>query len=161
MSADLIHQGHLNILNIAKERGYVIVGLLIDTAISSYKSPPLLPYEQREIMLKNLKLVDEVVPQKTLDYVENLRNIKPDFVVHGDDWKRGPQKETRQRVIEVLNEWDGELIEPNYTEGISSTLIKEAIEDRFRIGSTGTIPTHRMHKLTDEFDKLLLSFKKD
>ena len=147
MSADIIHQGHLNILNLAREKGYVIVGLLTDSAISSYKAPPLLPYEQRASMLRNLKLVDEVIPQKTLDYVDNLQNIKPDFVVHGDDWQQGPQRETRQRVIEVLKEWGGELIEPNYTAGISSTLIKEAIEDGLRVESPGTTPNQRMRKL--------------
>ena len=98
-------------------------------------------------MLRNLKLVDEVIPQKTLDYVDNLQNVKPDFVVHGDDWQQGPQKETRQRVIEVLKEWGGELIEPNYTAGISSTLIKEAIEDGLRVESPGATPNQRMRKL--------------
>jgi len=147
MAADILHQGHLNILGAAKELGYVIIGLLTDEAISSYKAPPLLPYNQRELMLSNLKLVDEIAPQKTLDYVDNLRLFKPDFLVHGDDWQRGPQKETRKRAIQALLEWGGELIEPKYTEGISSTLIKEAIEDGFRIGSGGTTAIHRLRKL--------------
>lgn len=155
MSADILHHGHLNILEIAKEKGNVIVGLLTDEAISSYKAPPLLPYDQRKAMLDNLRLVDEIIPQETLDYVDNLRKIKPDFVIHGDDWKKGPQKETRDRVIRTLSEWDGKLIEPNYTIGISSTLIKEAMEDGLKIGSKGTTPNRRLRKL-----RKLLSSKK-
>ena len=147
ISADLLHQGHLNILNIAKNKGYVIVGLLTDEAISSFKSAPLLPYNQRKGMLENIKLVDEIMPQRTLDYTENLRSLKPDFVVHGDDWKKGSQKPIREKVIEVLKEWKGELIEPPYTKGISSTLIKEAIEDGLRIESAGTTPNRRLRKL--------------
>ena len=147
MSADILHQGHLNILSIAKKKGQVIVGLLTDEAISSYKSPPLLSYNQRKEMLHNLKLVDEIIPQKTLDYAANLQIIKPDFVVHGDDWKQGRQKETRQRVIDVLDEWGGKLIEPEYTPGVSSTLIKEAIENNSRIESTGITPMQRLRSL--------------
>ena len=138
MSADILHHGHLNILELAKGKGHVIVGLLTDEAISSYKVPPLLPYEQRKAMLENISLVDEIVSQETLDYEPNLRKIKPDFVVHGDDWKTGPQKGTRDKVIDVLSDWGGELIEPKYTTGISSTLIKEAMEDGLKIDSKGT-----------------------
>ena len=147
ISADLLHQGHLNILNIAKDKGYVIVGLLTDEAISSFKAAPLLPYNQRKDMLENIKLVDEIVPQRTLDYTENLRSLKPDIVVHGDDWKKGSQKHIREKVVEVLKEWEGKLIEPPYTKGISSTLIKEAIEDGLRIESAGTTPNRRLRKL--------------
>ena len=147
MSADILHKGHLNILTIAKEKGRVIVGLLTDEAISSYKNPPLLSYSERKEMLSSISFVDEIIEQKTLDYVENLRKIKPEFVVHGSDWKKGTQKSTRKRVIEVLKEWGGELIEPEYTSGISSTLIKEAIEDSYRVDSKGTTPTARLRKL--------------
>jgi len=154
MSADILHQGHINILTTAKSKGFVIVGLLTDEAISSYKNPPLLSYGEREKMLENLKLVDEIVPQKTLDYVDNLKKIKPDYVVHGDDWRKGPQKRTRSRVIEILKEWGGELIEPEYTPGISSTLIKEAIQDNSRIETKGITPTRRLSSL-----KKLLSDK--
>ena len=147
MSADILHQGHINILSIAKTKGHVIVGLLTDDAITSYKSPPLLSYLEREKMLKNLKLVDEIIPQKTLDYIPNLELIKPEFVVHGDDWKTGTQKETRERAKLALKKWGGQLIEPKYTPGISSTLIKEAIEDSSRLESVGITPTGRLRSL--------------
>ena len=89
-----------------------------------------MPFNERKIIVENIKGVDEVVPQETLDYVSNLKKIKPDFVVHGDDWKTGVQKEIRQRVIDTLYEWGGELIEPSYTKGISSSKIKDLIRKK-------------------------------
>ena len=107
MSADIIHPGHLNIIHEAQKLGKVIVGVLTDEAIASYKRLPYLNYEQRSLVVKNLKGVAEVVPQTTLDYVPNLMRIKPDYVLHGDDWKQGVQKETRQQVINTLAQWGG------------------------------------------------------
>ncbi len=130
MSADLLHHGHLNIINTARELGYVIIGLVTDEALVSYKRLPLIPYNQRKVIVENIKGVDKVVPQETLDYVPNLRKIKPDYVVHGDDWKSGIQRETRQRVIDVLKKWGGQLVEPEYTEGISSTQLINTIKEK-------------------------------
>ena len=121
MSLDLFHQGHLNIIRKARKLGKVIVGLLTDEAIASYKRIPLIPYKERKSIVENIKGVDEVVPQETLDYVPNLQKIKPDYVVHGDDWRIGIQSEVREKVIETLEEWGGELIEIPYTQSISST----------------------------------------
>ncbi|MBD3313495.1 adenylyltransferase/cytidyltransferase family protein, partial [Candidatus Woesearchaeota archaeon] len=115
MSADLIHPGHLNIIKEARKLGEVVIGLLTDNAIANYKRLPYMPYEQRKIVVENIKGVSEVVPQDTLDYVPNLKKLKPDFVLHGDDWRTGVQKHTRQRVIEALKEWGGELVEIPYT----------------------------------------------
>ena len=129
MSVDLIHHGHINIINHAKQYGAVIIGLLTDEAISSYKRIPAFTYYQRKIVIENIKGVKEVIPQETLDYVPNLRKIKPDFVVHGDDWKTGVQKETREKIIEVLKEWNGELIEISYTPGISSTILHAYLQE--------------------------------
>ncbi len=127
MSADIIHKGHINILKIAKKYGKITVGLLTDKAISSYKNVPYLNFNQRKIILENLKYVSKVIPQKTLDYAPNLLSIKPDYVVHGDDWKKGVQKKTRAKVIKILKKWSGKLIEPKYTKNISSSLIKNKI----------------------------------
>lgn len=122
MSGDIIHPGHINILKIASSYGKVIVGLLTDSAIASYKRLPYMNYDQRKKVIETIKYVEEVIPQNTLSYEENIRKLKPDFVVHGDDWKSGPQEKTRQNVIATLKEiGKGELIEPPYTEGISST----------------------------------------
>ena len=102
LSADILHAGHINILKIASSYGEVIVGLLTDEAIASYKKVPYLDFKQRKIVLENMKHVTKVIPQETLDYVENLNIIKPHYVVHGDDWKSGIQKKTRDKVIKVL-----------------------------------------------------------
>ncbi|NWK55156.1 phosphoenolpyruvate mutase [Verrucomicrobiaceae bacterium N1E253] len=141
MSADLIHPGHINILNTAAEYGEVVVGLLTDKAIASYKRLPSLPYEHRKQIIENIKGVSRVIAQETLDYVTNLELIRPDYVVHGDDWKTGPQKETRARVIAALKSWGGELIEPKYTEGLSSTALNKAVKE------IGTTPGIRLGKL--------------
>ena len=127
LSADIIHAGHINILKIAAKLGRVTVGLLTDEAIASYKNIPYLDFSQREVVLKNIKYVDEVIPQKTLDYSENLKLLKPDYVVHGDDWKFGVQRSTRAKVLKLIKKWSGKLIEPKYTPNISSTLIKDKI----------------------------------
>ena len=129
LSADIMHEGHINILKIANSYGDVVVGLLTDKAIASYKNIPYLDYKKRKVVIENVKYVKKVIPQKTLDYVDNLKLIKPDFVVHGDDWKTGVQKKTRQRVISTLKKWSGKLIEPKYTKNVSSTLIKSKITE--------------------------------
>jgi phosphoenolpyruvate phosphomutase len=133
MAADLIHPGHINILKIAKELGDITLGLLTDKAIASYKRLPCMSYEQRRVVAENLKGVSRVVPQEELDYIPNLRKYRPDYVVHGDDWKEGPQKQIRARVLDVLTEWSGQLVEPPYTAGISST---ELIARQREIGTT-------------------------
>lgn len=146
MSADLIHPGHINILEAARKLGEVTVGLLTDKAIGSYKRLPYLSYEQRRAVVENLKGVKEVIPQETLDYVPNLEKLKPDFVVHGDDWKVGVQKATRERVIEALKQWGGELVEPTYTPGISST---QLIHTKKEIGTTADIRRAMLRRLIE------------
>ena len=115
IAADILHEGHINILKVAKSYGQVIIGLLTDSAITQYKELPYLTYKQRKIVLQNIKYVDKLVPQDTHDYSKNLKKLKPDYVVHGDDWKNGVQKKTRQNVIKTLKKWNGKLIEPKYT----------------------------------------------
>lgn len=149
MSADLLHHGHINIINNARQYGEVILGLLTDEAIASYKRLPALTFDQRKVIMENLKGVSEVVPQDTLDYVENLRKIKPDYVVHGDDWKEGVQKETRRRVIETLAEWGGELIEVPYTKGVSSTDLHKAVRD---VGVSPEVRRGQLRRLLEAKD---------
>ena len=128
LSADIMHEGHINILKVASSYGEVIVGLLTDQAIASYKNIPYLDYKKRKVVMENMKYVKKVIPQKTLDYVENLNRIRPDFLVHGDDWKKGVQKNTRYRALKTIKKWSGKLIEPRYTKNISSTSIKKRIK---------------------------------
>lgn len=121
IGADILHSGHLNIINEGAKYGSVTVGLLSDAAIASYKRVPIFGYEVRKDIFSNIKNVSEVVLQDTLDYTANLKKIKPDFVVHGDDWREGAQKLIREKVIETLKEWNGKLIEVPYTLGLSAT----------------------------------------
>lgn len=141
MSADLVHPGHLNILKVAQGHGTVVVGLLTDEAIASYKRVPFMDFEQRRMVIESIKGVSRVVPQTTLDYVPNLEAIKPDVVVHGDDWKTGVQSQARQRVIDTLAKWNGELIEVPYTKNISSTALHAAMKE------VGTTPNIRLKSL--------------
>tara|TARA_Y100000310_G_scaffold202593_1_gene202821 strand:- start:1239 stop:2531 length:1293 start_codon:yes stop_codon:yes gene_type:complete len=141
MSADLIHHGHLNIINEAKKYGEVTLGLLTDKAIASYKRLPALTYEQRKKVIENIKGISNVIPQNTLDYVPNLIKIKPDYVLHGDDWKKGIQKKTRKKVLDTISAWGGKLVEIPYTPGISSTQLHQILKE------IGTTPEARMKKL--------------
>ena len=115
MGADILHTGHLNIINKAKNYGKIIIGLFTDSAIAEYKSLPLINYSQRLEIMKNLKGIYKIVKQDTWDYSKNLYKIKPDYLIHGDDWKVGIQKKTRAKVISILKKWSGKLIEIPYT----------------------------------------------
>ena len=144
MSADILHPGHLNIIREASKLGVLTVGILTDKAIASYKRLPYLDFNQRRLIVENIKGVDKVIAQDELDYVANLLNEKPDFVVHGDDWKEGVQKETRQRVVDTLDKWGGKVIDLPYTNGISSTQLNEKIKS---IGTTPEIRLKRLRRL--------------
>ena len=144
MSADLLHPGHINILKKASELGEVVIGVLTDKAIASYKRLPFMSFEQRKEVVENIKGVSKVVPQETLDYTDNLNLIKPDIVVHGDDWKEGVQFKTRQKVIDTLANWGGELVEFSYTQGISSTQLNNSLAE---IGTTVDVRRARLRRL--------------
>lgn len=124
-SADILHSGHISIINKAKKFGKIIVGVLSDEAVASYKRYPLLPYSERKSMFENLKGVYRVVPQKTLSYRENLEQLHPDYVVHGDDWTDGFQKPIRDEVVSVLAGYGGRLIEFPYSKDLKYELIEK------------------------------------
>ena len=130
MAVDIVHPGHINIIKKASELGEVLVGLFTDEAISSYKNPPYMDYETRKIIIENIKGVSKVVPQVTRDYEDNLRKYKPDYMVHGTDWREGPLADVRAKAISILAEWGGAIVEPEYTKGISSSLIKKRIREQ-------------------------------
>lgn len=144
MSADLIHPGHINVINRAAELGEVTVGLLTDQAIASYKRVPFMEWEARAEIVGALRQVARVVAQETLDYVPNLEKFRPDYVVHGDDWRSGVQTETRKNVIRALEGWGGTLVEVPYTTGISSTKLHEAIKE---IGTTPDLRRASLRRL--------------
>ena len=128
MSADILHIGHIRVIKEASKYGDVIIGLLTDDAVKSFKRQPINTYEERFAVLNSIKYVNSIIPQNTLDYEDNLMKLKPDYVVHGNDWETGIQSNTRNKVIMMLNTWGGILIEPNYTKNISTSKIIEKIK---------------------------------
>ena len=130
MSADILHKGHINLLNEANKYGKVVVGLLSDEAIESYKRKPIINYENRYSIIKNLTLVDKIIQQTSKYWEDNIRIIKPDFVIHGTDWKTGVMNDIRENVISTLSDIGGKLIEVPYTKGISTTQIIDKIRNK-------------------------------
>jgi phosphoenolpyruvate phosphomutase len=141
MATDVYHSGHINIINQAAKYGKVIVGVLTDEAVAAYKRPPLLDTDERMRIAAGFKNVDRVVEQEQMDYTEILRLIKPEYVVHGDDWRTGYMQVIRERVISVLSEWDGELIEVPYTQNLSGDRLSR------QLNSALATPDQRLGKL--------------
>ena len=114
-STDYIHSGHIAIIKKAARLGRVTVGVLSDEAVASYRRFPMMPFRERKELMASISGVVAVVEQKTLSYADNLRLLKPDFVVHGDDWRDGLQKPIREEVLRVLAEYGGRLVEFPYS----------------------------------------------
>ena len=141
ITGDIIHPGIINIIAEGAKYGRLIIGVLTDSAIVSHKRLPYLTYEQRKQVIENIKGVSEVVPQEDWSYVPNLKKIKPDFIIHGDDWQAGPLSKIRDEVIQVMKEWGGQVIEVPYTKGINSTALAANMH------GIGTTPEIRMKTL--------------
>lgn len=137
ITGDIIHPGIINIINEGARLGELTVGLLTDSAIASHKRLPYLTYEQRETVVGNIKGVARVVPQEDWSYVPNLRKYKPDYIIHGDDWKSNYLSRIRDEVFEVMKEWGGQVVEIPYTQGINSSSLAESAS------SIGTTPDVR------------------
>ena len=148
LAVDILHKGHINIIKIAKNYGRVIVGLLTDKAIVKYKELTILNFEERKNLVKNLKYIDQVVAQDNYDYEEILNRIKPNYFVHGDDWKFDNRKIVRKKVKKILKKWNGRLIEPKYTKDVSSSIIKNKI---LELSSTSN-RVSRLKRLMDSKD---------
>jgi len=114
-STDIIHGGHIAIIKKAQKLGKLIIGVLSDEAVASYKRLPLVPASERKVMFENVAGVYKVVDQNTLSYKENLEALKPDIVVHGDDWCAGFQKPIRDEVVSILASYGGKLVEYPYS----------------------------------------------
>lgn len=141
MIADIMHPGLINIISEGARYGKLIIGLFTDKAIATHKRLPYLTYEQRKNVVEHIQGVDEVVPQDDWSYVPNLRQYKPDYIIHGDDWKQGTEKYLRDQVIKAIAEWGGELIEIPYTQGITSSGLAD------ELAKLGTTPEARMKTL--------------
>ncbi len=136
-----MHPGLINIINEGAKYGDVMIGLFTDKAIATHKRLPYLNYEQRKNVIENIKGVSCVVPQDDWSYVPNLVKYKPDFIIHGDDWKEGPSKYLRDEVFKVMESMGGKVIEIPYTKGISASGLKETID------SLGVTPQARLASL--------------
>jgi glycerol-3-phosphate cytidylyltransferase len=130
MAADIMHYGHINILKKSKKYGSIIVGLMTDKGIKSYKKKyPFMSYKERKIVLESLKYVDCVIPIPGLKYVEFAKKYKFNFFIHGDDWKKGPQSHQRSSLIKIMKKWGGKVIDIKYTKGVSSSLLKKKFKN--------------------------------
>lgn len=127
-SAEVLHSGHIAMIRKAQRLGRLIIGVLTDAAVASYKRLPLLPFEDRKTLFENLSGVYKVVVQKSLSYKENIEKYKPNYVVHGTDWQEGFQKPVRDEVVSCLATYGGQLVEYPYAEEERF----KAIDDRSR-----------------------------
>ena len=144
ITGDIIHPGIINIINEGTKHGELIIGLLTDSAIVSHKRMPYLTYDQRKQVVENIKGVSKVVPQEEWSYVPNLKKYKPDFMIHGDDWKTNMFSKIREECFEVMKEWGGQVIEIPYTQGINSTALAE---NAATIGTTPDIRRAALRRL--------------
>lgn len=135
-STDIIHSGHINIIDRARQLGEIVAGVLCDQCVAIYEKYPLLPEEERVRILENISGISRVVIQRDIYYDETIRALRPDYVVHGDNWRTGYLKPVRERVIEVLKEWGGELVEFPYTNSETLTTISRSLQSRVGMPET-------------------------
>lgn len=114
-STDIIHGGHIAIIKKAQKLGKLVIGVLADDVVASYKRLPLVPASERKVMFENVAGVYKVVEQNTLSYKDNIESLHPDIVVHGDDWCTGFQKPIRDEVVSILASYGGKLVEFPYS----------------------------------------------
>lgn len=142
MIGDVIHPGLINVIKEGAKYGELIIGLFTDKAIVNHKRLPYLTYEQRKQIIENIKGVSRVVEQNEWSYVNNLKRLKPNYIIHGDDWKQGVDLQIRNDVFAVMKQWGGEVIEIPYTKGIDQTAM-----DNDATQIIGTTPDIRLKSL--------------
>ena len=129
MCLDFLHHGHINILERAKRKGNIILALVTNKGILSYKGKkPFIDFRHRLKIAKNIKLISLIVPSKgPSEFCKLAKKFKCEFFVHGDDWKKGVQSKYRQNLIKTMKKWGGKVIDLPYTKKISSTIIKSKL----------------------------------
>lgn len=129
-ATDIIHSGHISIIEKAAKLGEVIAGVQTDEIVMKSLRYPILPLKERMDIISNIKGISKVIIQDELYYDKVLLELKPDYVVHGDNWKTNHLSEIRHRVIEVLKEWDGELVEFPYTRTKAITMLENVFYNK-------------------------------
>ena len=129
MCLDFLHHGHINILEKAQRKGNIILALVTNKGILSYKGQkPFIDFRHRLKIAKNIKLISLIVPSKgPSEFCKLAKKFKCEFFVHGDDWKKGVQSKYRQNLIKTMKKWGGKVIDLPYTKKISSTIIKSKL----------------------------------
>lgn len=138
---DVIHEGHLNIIDCSKKYGKVIVGVLSDAAMIRYNRFPTITFEERMELVKNMEGVDEVIIQNDIMYDQIIDNLRPDYIVHGDNWKAGPESAIRNNVLSLLKKYGGELIEPSYTYNENVKRVDDKLKEKL------AMPEYRRKRL--------------
>ena len=144
LTGDIIHPGIINIIKEGAKYGQLTVGLLTDSAIVAHKRLPYLTYEQRKEVIEDIKGVTNVIPQEDWSYVPNLKKLKPDYIIHGDDWKTNSLSKIRDEVYAVMESWGGKVIEVPYTKGINSSAL---VDNANNIGTTPDIRRKTLRRL--------------
>lgn len=145
-STDIIHSAHINLIRKAQDYGRLIIGVLSDEVVASYKRFPMVPQSERKAILASISGVYKVVDQNTLSYRDNLEKYRPTYVIHGDDWKEGIQKKIREEVFEIQLSHGGEVIEYPYAD---DKIYKE-LEQRARVElATPDMRRKRLRKLLE------------
>ncbi len=123
---DILHAGHVRLINEGSKYGEVIIGLLTTEACAELDDIPIIEFKKRKEVINSISKVSKVVKQDTASYIKNLTQIKPDYVIHGDDWKDTYQKKYRKEVIDYFKKNKGKLIEIPYSRDVDAMKIKEA-----------------------------------
>ncbi|WP_195282607.1 phosphoenolpyruvate mutase [Harryflintia acetispora] len=132
-STDMLHGGHIKIIKKAAELGRLVVGVVSDEAVASFKHYPIIPFEDRKCLFESITDVDRVIEQKTLSYKGVIESLKPDIIVHGDDWRQGFQKPLRDEVVDLLSHYGGKLVEFPYSSDEKYKDIEKRLQSQLAI----------------------------
>lgn len=138
---DIIHEGHLNILREAKKYGDVTVGILSDAAMIKYNRFPTITIEERKKIVEDTGLASSVIIQNEIMYDRIIEELRPDYIIHGDNWRKGPENAIRQNVLDNLGRYGGELVEVGYTYNENVKKIDDNIREKL------AMPEYRRKRL--------------
>ena len=133
MSSDVIHDGHMNMIQYGASLGELTVGIMSDEATATYKHYPILSFEKKKKIISKIKGVARVVKQEKLSYSGVISELKPDIIVHGDDWRHGIQSPIRLEAVELLEQNGGILIEPPYTRDKEHEILENKVKAQLSI----------------------------